>query len=360
MPHLRAALLPWAVSKVLFGIGWLTAVLVADELTTPDDRPVQLTQGLFAWDGAFYREIVERGYGDADPTAIRFFPLLPWLAQPFELVGLGDVALVAIALAAGFAAVAALHALVVDLTGERSVATLAAWCAALLPGAFTWGMPYAESLLVLSTVVAFLAIRRDAWWVVAACGVVGAMARPLGVLLVVAVLVEVVNRRARPTPVMVAALLAPAVGLAVVLANAQLTVGDAFAPLSVQEPLRGDLVDPFTRILRAIGDVIGDQAAADGLHTVFVVGAIVLLVLAAFRVHTIPVSWVWHGAAVLTVALAADNINSLERYVVSAPVFAVTMALVVQREDLRPPTVAVLAGLSTALVTLSFLGVYVP
>ncbi len=44
-------------------------------------RPVQLGQGLFAWDAAFYRDIAEHGYGALRPAALRFFPLVPLLAR---------------------------------------------------------------------------------------------------------------------------------------------------------------------------------------------------------------------------------------------------------------------------------------
>jgi hypothetical protein len=46
--------------------------------------------------------------------------------------------------------------------------------------------------------------------------------------------------------------------------------------------------------------------------------------------------------------------------VVSAPVFALTMALVLRREELRLAAIAVLGAITAGLVTLSFTGVYVP
>jgi hypothetical protein len=264
---------------------------------------VQLGQGLFAWDGAFYRDIAEHGFAGADPSAIRFFPLLPWLARPFDVIGAADVALVLIAVVASLAALAVLHALALDISGgDEGTARTTVWCAALLPGAFTWAMPYAESLLLLAVCGAAFAARRDRWAIVAACGFAAALTRPLGLLVVVLVVGELVSRRMRPSLAHVAALVAPIAGFALVLLNARVTVDDGLAPVTVQEPLRGDLVDPFTRTLRALGDVFGDQQLADGLHTLFLVGAIVLLVLAAFRVHAIPVSLAWHGAAVATVA----------------------------------------------------------
>src|SRR5215210_4935073 len=79
-PDVRVALLPWAVARVLVGVGYVVAIVVADELT-PGNRPYHLQQGLFAWDGTFYRDITNVGYHGVEEQALRFFPLVPLLAR---------------------------------------------------------------------------------------------------------------------------------------------------------------------------------------------------------------------------------------------------------------------------------------
>src|SRR5688500_7443580 len=70
---LRAAAIPWLVSRVLVGGALAIARYGFGELKGVE-RPVQLDQGLFAWDAAHYRAIAEHGYGAAE-AGLRFFPL---------------------------------------------------------------------------------------------------------------------------------------------------------------------------------------------------------------------------------------------------------------------------------------------
>src|SRR5687767_8184713 len=79
-PDLRVVLLPWVVARVLVGVAYVVAIVVADELT-PGGRPYHLQQGLFAWDGTFYRHITNVGYRGVEEEALRFFPLAPLLAR---------------------------------------------------------------------------------------------------------------------------------------------------------------------------------------------------------------------------------------------------------------------------------------
>src|SRR5262249_57635658 len=78
---LRAAVMPWAVARVLV-IGSLALTRFGVDHIERARRPVQLGQGLFAWDAAFYRDIAEHGYGAVRTGALRFFPLLPLLTPP--------------------------------------------------------------------------------------------------------------------------------------------------------------------------------------------------------------------------------------------------------------------------------------
>ena len=89
---LRAAVAPWAVARVLVVGALLLSRHLYDEVGR-DPRPVQLGQGLFAWDAAFYREIAEHGYAALPNSALRFFPLVPLMARGLGTVLLGHDAL---------------------------------------------------------------------------------------------------------------------------------------------------------------------------------------------------------------------------------------------------------------------------
>ena len=121
----------------------------------------------------------------------------------------------------------------------------------------------------------------------------------------------------------VAALLAPIAGVGVYLAWVQLAFGDAWLPMSTQGPLRGDTINPLSRLWEGLGQMVGPEAMGDGLHIPFAVAFVVLLVL-VWRWW--PASYGLFATAVLLVALGADNLNSLERYALSAFPLALALA----------------------------------
>ena len=83
-----------------------------------------------------------------------------------------------------------LHRLALEETGDPALARRAAWFIALFPGAFVLVWGYAEALMLVALIGAFLALRRQAWWVAGALGLaartgpahrpVPGPARPLG------------------------------------------------------------------------------------------------------------------------------------------------------------------------------------
>ena len=101
---LRAALPAWIAARVLVAIGYAMARLWR-ELDDPERLTIQLHQGLFAWDGAFYREIASQGYDALPDQALRFFPLYPLSGRGlgFLLGGNEGIALLLIANVAALA-----------------------------------------------------------------------------------------------------------------------------------------------------------------------------------------------------------------------------------------------------------------
>ena len=98
------------------------------------------------------------------------------------------------------------------------------------------------------------------------------------------------------------------------------------------------------------------------LHAVWIVVLVLLVVVLARRW---PVSYTAFAAVVVVVAASADNINSLERYCLSAVPFVFAAADVVDWVRRRRPRLDALvlpiaaAGL-LGYATLAFLGGYVP
>ena len=188
------AVLPaWATARVLVATGYVLATVVANRLL--DAHPEQLDNGLLAWDGTWYRDLATSGYHGAPLEGVRFFPLFPLLGRLFAvpLAGHTGVALVLLANVFSLVALVLLRRLVLLEKHDDVLADRAVWCLAVFPSAFVLVMAYSESLMLVAAIGAFIGLKLRRWWWVAALGLVAALSRPVGVLLVVPVAVELVR-----------------------------------------------------------------------------------------------------------------------------------------------------------------------
>jgi hypothetical protein len=183
----RAVLVPWLASRAL-----CAAVIVA--AASWPFRNGLLFRGFQMWDGLWYTGIARQGYGALPvgnaETRWPFFPLLPGIMRGFDEIGVGDQAatvilnqVVFLVALAGVYRIARRHA-----SGEASV--LAVWALALFPGSFVFSLIYPDAIFLAATVWAF-ALVEDRHDVAAALVVVVAtLARPNGILVVLALAVE--------------------------------------------------------------------------------------------------------------------------------------------------------------------------
>jgi hypothetical protein len=104
---------------------------------------------------------------------------------------------------------------------------------------------------------------------------------------------------------------APLVGTASYLAWLGWTGRPWRAPLDIQSHLRRSTAEPFTRVLRMIGDVASGNFR-DVYNLAFVV---VLLIAFGFAVAArYRIEWLAYTAAGLLIALASENVDSVGRY----------------------------------------------
>jgi hypothetical protein len=359
---LVAALPGWVVARLAVALGLMLAVVAADELS-PDGRPIQLDQGLFAWDAAWYRDIAEHGYGGVAHEGLRFFPLLPLLARGLSVPLLGSVglALILIVNVAALATGVLLHRLVRHETGNRALATRASWLIALLPPAVVLVLGYAESLAMALVIGAFLMLRRKRWWAAAGIGLAVGLARPTGMLLAVPALVEVLRdwRPARDKPGRLAAVIGAPIGTGLYLAWVEWQHGDWNLPLRLQNSadLRAGWDNPLSAIWGSIDSLVSGGRIGDGLHVPWIGLFAVLLVVTFLRW---PASYGLFAVAVLGLALSAHNLGSFERYGLFA--FPLTMSLASITNDPRVERAVLTAcgaGI-TAFTALIFLNSFVP
>lgn len=354
---LRSVLVPFVVSRVLV-LGALAAIrhVVTTGHLTP--VPLQLHEGLLAWDASWYRDIAHRGYDGVASEGLRFFPLFPYLGRAVAWVpgassGFGVLFVANVsALALGFA----LYALVMQERDDHELARRAVWLVYLAPPAFVLVMGYAEATFMTLCAISLIALRSRRWWVAALFGVLAGVTRPVGVLLAVPAAVEGWQQRDAKAVVPV---IAPGAGLLAYLAWAAHRTHDFWYPLRAQQDpsRRGQWVDPVRAVAHNVhGLFVGDHLSA-GMHAVSALVFVALLVVLARRW---PLSFTLYAVAALVVALSSRNLDSLERYGLATLPFVLAGAdLLAEPDSERVVFCLAAAGLVAASI-FAFTGVIVP
>lgn len=341
----------WILARVLVALAWVVARVVADDT---GDVVRQWRNGLFAWDAGWYRDIADYWYTGMPPGAIRFFPLFPLIGR--AIPGAEAVVLVTVTNVGALVAAALLRYLVRTELGDEVVAQRAATLFTLFPAALVLVLAYAEALFVCLAVGVFIALRRQRWMAAAGLGLLATTCRPIGVLLVVPMAVELYRAGARPWRAL-AAPAGPVLGLVAVAMLAHDVTGSWTSPIDEQNTLRGDFVDPVSRVGRGLVDMVGAERFGDGLHTPFVLAALGLCVVAWRR---LPASYALYSIVTVIVALSAENLNSFERYALNAFPLVIALALVTDRPRWRVPTAVASAVMMFAVAVAAFAGEYTP
>lgn len=361
---LRVAIVPWAVSRVIVIVALAAARYLNDDVALAR-RPVQLAQGLFAWDAAWYRAIAEHGYGFNVGETIRFFPLVPLVSRALGFVFFDHtgVALIVIANVSALVFAALLHRLTLVETGDPSTAMRAVWFGVLLSPAVALVLGYAEATAMALAVGTFLAVRAKRWPLAAVLALLAGLCRPVGVLLAIPLMIEAIpGWRAlalRERLERVAAVVAPVAGMCIYLAYVGIEFGDPFKPFSIQNrsTLRGGFEDPFSRLVRAFEDIFGGDRFGSGLHVVWalIFGALLIVVI-----RRLPRSYAAYCGVTLLLGLSASNLDSFERYCLSTFPFVIALAIATRRATVDRAVLALAASGLFGYALLAFYGRWVP
>jgi len=368
---LAEALVPFAVCRAVV-LGALALAHFVVDRTHPAAVGTlsRVHQGLLGWDAGWYETIARVGYAALGRQSLRFFPLVPLLTHAVAwLPGVDDgAALLVVSNVAALVATAMLFVLVRRETGDADLARRSLWILSLAPAAFVLVMGYAESTLLCLTIGCFLALRpvgaatRPHFGVAAALGFLAALTRPIGVLIALAVLVELVRwwpRMGRPGRLAgLVATGAPLLGVLVFLAWARHVVRDLWAPLRVQleSSHHGGLSDPFVTLVHDARGLL-HRHVGTALHVPWVLVALVLLVICWRR---LPASYTVFAAGVLAVAVAGTNLDSFERYALSAFPLSMAAAAVCRGPRVERTVLPLLAACLAAYALLAFLNISVP
>ncbi len=144
-----------------------------------------LVEPMRLWDGLWYRLIARDGYEISQGTAkAAFWPLYPWLMeQVSRLTGWTvESAGYLISNLSFFAALIVVYR-IVSIDFNRDVARRTLWALALFPTALFFTAVYTESLFLLLAAGALLAARQGSWWVAGLVGLLAALTRSAGVML---------------------------------------------------------------------------------------------------------------------------------------------------------------------------------
>lgn len=144
-----------------------------------------------AWDSGWYFDIARHGYywRPDGQSSIAFFPLYPMLmrivAWPF---GGSDAAVwasgVAVSCTAFALALLLLHRFAERVSGSRECARRTVLYVAIFPFSFFFTRVYAESVFLLTSVLAISRAHEARWWQAGAWAGLATLARPNGVLVV--------------------------------------------------------------------------------------------------------------------------------------------------------------------------------
>jgi hypothetical protein len=339
---MKVVLVPWALARLIVLVALVLARFSVEHLHPHDGAALaRVHQGLLGWDAGWYQAIARVGYAPLGHQALRFFPLFPLLGRAlgWGTGGHDGAWLVVVANLSALVATALLYVLVRRERGDADLARRSVWLFSLVPPAFVLVMGYAEATLLVWCIASFLALRRGsgtgewhgtahpAWW-----GAARAAA--------------------------VAAALAPLAGLGVFLAWSARAFGDGWLPLRVQTQAghHGGLRDPLSTFAHDARGVFHHHLGT-ALHLPWVVLVAVLLVLCWQRW---PASYGAFATAVVLVAVSGSNLDSFERYAISAfPLILVGAGLLTRPVVER--TVLVLAALGMAgYAVLAFSNVVVP
>ena len=293
---------------------------------------------LTAWanfDGVHYLTIVEKGYfGTGSIQA--FFPLYPMLVSIVSRLGINPVLVGVILSTICFGlALVILHKLIQKDWGKK-VATRTIILLLLAPTAFFFTSLYTESLFLLLVVLSFYLAREGNFLKAGLVGILAAMTKTIGVLLVPALLVELWQQKKKGVfdkknwGSIVGSLL-PAGGLGAYMIYLQKVFGDALLFLHAQPQFGAQrevdkLILPYQVFWRYAKMVATVEPASFTYYTVWLelMSAVVFLGLVIWAFYKTRRSYAVFAALALLVPTLTGTFTSLPRYVlVLFPAFVV-------------------------------------
>jgi Gpi18-like mannosyltransferase len=277
------------------------------------------------WDAVHYLDIATQGYQGTD---MAFFPLYPILIRIVgSLAGNHLVAGLLISNATFFFGLLYLYKLL-EHEYDRAVARRAIFYVSIFPTSVFFSAVYTESLFFMLTVASFYYMRGRRWWLAAALGLLAALTRVEGVLLIVPFVIEWLSQpqplRARALGGLAAGLLIP-LGLAVYMAYLWVLRADPLYFSHVQIHWNRHLAPPWVSVANAFGKVLhatGAQVVAHQSLEIAFTALMIGVLIAGW--HALRPSYIAYMGLSILVPMSTSNLMSMPRFaLVLFPMFAI-------------------------------------
>ena len=353
--------------------------------STPVDVDALLTSWNH-WDAANYVRIAQYGYQTHFDLA--FFPLYPFLISCLgRLLGgaFWSYLLVGTLISNGalLGVLFLLYTLAAETMGEH-VAQRTTLYLCIFPTAFFFFAAYNESLFLLFVLGTFLALRRQRWLLAGLMGLLAALTRSAGILLVLPYLYELWMLRSQLFEKFstllrgIAGLILIPVGTAIYALYCWITVGSPLAFISIQSHSGRHLSPPWTGLVQAvIALVLQAFGSANQAHLILDFGAtigFIVLIILGWRILAQPeheqeqiiakrerTSYtIWMAASLLLVLLdpaldKPDILLSNQRFVLELFPAFITLAVLGIRHPRLHQTLILLFPVLQAILSLLFI-----
>ena len=169
-----------------------------------------------------------------------------------------------------------------------------------------------------------LALTRRSWLWVGVWGALAAAARPIGGLVLLPIVIELIRARPRPSIGRAGAAVAgPLLGFTAAMAWIHRETSDLMAPIDAQATLRAELRNPVVRSLEAGWSLVHDNMT-DVENVPFIVLFSLLFVVSIVKKQ--PWSWIALSAVTLVLATSAQTLDSIGRYAMLAVPLVIALA----------------------------------
>ncbi|MDA3624901.1 hypothetical protein OU415_05595 [Saccharopolyspora sp. WRP15-2] len=319
-PRQRRLIIAAAPAVVYLAIR-LIGLLVLAWLSAANDEA--LLDNLRAWDGQWYLEIAQHGYGGVDPsmvdgfgnrypeTPLAFFPGYPLLIMAFALIpGVTATGGAIIAsLACGVAAAYGLARLGRRLGGSDGVGLLLVVLFAAAPMSVVLSMAYSEALFCALAIWALIGVIERNWLLAGLCCAASGLVRPTAAALVgvvgLAALIAIVQRKDTWRP-WLALLLAPS-GMLLYIGWVGVQTSSLTGYFALQQRGWSSHFDGGVVTAKfVLESLTTDKSVFETFTTWIVLTAVVLLVL--LLRSRVPWPLLLFAAAVLVLDLGSDGL----------------------------------------------------